>query len=188
MRSAIHFFSGSLAVYALMAACSAGGKGNVVGSSNGTMTGGAASQGGMMVAGGESATGATSATTGGGAAGTKPRADAGTGGVLGMMMDPVPDADAETKSGTRLKMRYYVGEDGSKQPLLGWHDTMRNEDCYFQKAEDGKLHCIPVVVGAAQRTRSSRAIVTTGSVSPGFGDRTVTVKLVSTMSLIEIWM
>ena len=46
-------------------------------------------------------------------------------------------------------MRYYVGEDGSKQPLLGWHDTMRNEDCYFQKAEDGKLHCIPVVVGAA---------------------------------------
>jgi hypothetical protein len=60
-------------------------------------------------------------------------------------MDPVDDADAApATSGTRLRARYYTGEDGSKQ-FIGWHDKMRDEDCSFQKAEDGQLRCLPAM-------------------------------------------
>ena len=151
MRSAIHFFSGSLAVYMLMAACSASngskGSGSQASAGNASMQGGL---GGMMSASGGDAV-ATGGAGGKGASATGGEgavATSGMGGMLGNMMDPVPEADAETKSGTRLKARYYLGADGSKQ-FIGWRDTMRNEDCYIAKAEDGQLHCMPIAGAAA---------------------------------------
>jgi len=121
MRSTMHFLSGSLAVYAFMAACSGGNKSN-----DGPSGGGTTAAGGAL-----NSTSGASTSTGGS-----------TGGVTNMMMNPVPDASAETKSGTRLKARYYVGADGSKQ-FSGWRDTMRNEDCSFSRAEDGVIRCLP---------------------------------------------
>src|SRR5260221_4547156 len=120
MRNAIHFLGGSIAVYLLMAACSAGTKGS---SSNGG-PGPMASQGGNSSHGGDTtaanagtsnanATGGNAVATSGGP--TAGNATGGTvGGMIGNMMDPVPNAEAET-SGTRLRARYYVGADGSKQ-------------------------------------------------------------------------
>src|SRR5450759_283711 len=46
---------------------------------------------------------------------------------------------------------------------------------------------VAAVAGTVQRTWASRTIVITGSVSLVEGDRIVTVRAVSTMSLIEIW-
>ena len=120
MRSSLHFLSGSVVVYALMAACSGGG-----GGASTPGSGGMTSSGGSIAAAGF-ATGGSFTSTGG----------------ANTMMNPVPDANAETKSGTRLKARYYVGADGSKQ-FVGWRDTMRNEDCGFQKTDDGTLRCLP---------------------------------------------
>ncbi len=66
------------------------------------------------------------------------------------LTDPVPAADAATAtSGTRLRARYHVGDDGSKQ-FVGWRDTERDEDCSFQTAEDGKLRCLPSTGGSVQ--------------------------------------
>src|SRR5688572_6213959 len=133
MRNAIHFLGGSFTVYALMAACSAGGKG---GGDQTASSGGAATQGSGGVN-----------TNSGGADGIAGLSDpsagkpSGMGGIIGEMMDPVPDAQAE--SGTRLKARYYVGEDGSRQLIPGWFDTQRNEVCYFGIASDGNLRCTP---------------------------------------------
>lgn len=63
--------------------------------------------------------------------------------------DPVPNAMADDwyKPGSRLKLRYYDGADGTKQ-FLGWRDSMRNEDCGFSKHADGTVRCMP----AAQST------------------------------------
>ena len=122
MRSSMHFLGGSVAVYVLMAACSGGGKG-----------GDGAASAGMSTLGGAATNNGGALATSGGAA---------TGGAMNGMMNPVPEANAETKSGTRLKARHYVGADGSKQ-FVGWRDTMRNEDCTFSKADDGMIRCIP---------------------------------------------
>jgi hypothetical protein len=45
-------------------------------------------------------------------------------------------------SGTRLKVRFVQGDDGSKS-VLGFRDTQRNEDCSFVEAEDGRQRCLP---------------------------------------------
>jgi hypothetical protein len=45
-------------------------------------------------------------------------------------------------SGSRLRARVYVSSDGAKE-LAGWHDNMRNEDCSFMAAVDGKTRCLP---------------------------------------------
>jgi hypothetical protein len=60
------------------------------------------------------------------------------------LTDPVPEAQADpNQSGTRLKVNYYAGADGSKQSAGSMHDSMRNEDCYFQNASDGTTRCMP---------------------------------------------
>lgn len=51
-------------------------------------------------------------------------------------------------SGTRLKVRYVAGEDGS-QVYKGMFDTQRNEECFFGIASDGQLRCIPTFDRAA---------------------------------------
>jgi hypothetical protein len=69
-----------------------------------------------------------------------------SGGVGGAQSEPsmMPVAEAQAaESGTRLKARWYVGEDGSRQPTFQWFDSARNEDCTFQMAADGVLRCIP---------------------------------------------
>ena len=55
------------------------------------------------------------------------------------------------ESGTRLRARTYVGDDGSRQ-FAGWHDSERNEDCAFAQAGDGKLRCLPTAVFASYFT------------------------------------
>jgi len=60
------------------------------------------------------------------------------------LTDPVSQAQADpNQSGTRLKVNFYAGADGSKQSIGSMHDTMRSEDCYFQTAGDGSTRCMP---------------------------------------------
>lgn len=104
---------GSIAIYVIMAACSAGsGPGLTLSNDGGT----------------------TSSSSSGGD---------GSGGVLDALTDPVGSAKADpTQSGTRLKVKYYAGSDGSQQVSL-MHDSQRNEDCSFQLAADGNIRCLP---------------------------------------------
>jgi len=46
------------------------------------------------------------------------------------------------KSGTRLKLRYYVTADGAEQ-VVGFFDSARNEKCVFKRAADGVMRCLP---------------------------------------------
>jgi hypothetical protein len=133
MRNAIHFLGGSFTVYALMAACSAGGKGKT---GNGDEM---ASSGGAI-----QAAGGVNGNSGGVDGVNDPTAGKsnGMGGIIGEMMDPVPDANAN-ESGSRLKAKYYIGADGSKQFTFVWRDTQRDEDCTFGRVAGGELRCIP---------------------------------------------
>lgn len=59
---------------------------------------------------------------------------------------PSPDSgnagDQSFQSGTRLKVRYYVSNDGAQQ-ALGFYDSQRNENCNFAMASDSTLRCLP---------------------------------------------
>jgi hypothetical protein len=48
----------------------------------------------------------------------------------------------EALSGSRLRVRYVEGDDGSRI-TAGFYDTARNEPCSFGPAEDGRLRCLP---------------------------------------------
>jgi hypothetical protein len=86
---------------------------------------------------------------GGNATAGSPDPDLAGQGGLGGIMDPVPDANAEPKSGTRLKARMLIGEDGSRQWNYGWHDSQRDEDCTFTLASDGVMRCLPMTAAAS---------------------------------------
>jgi hypothetical protein len=43
---------------------------------------------------------------------------------------------------TRLRARYLVGGDGSRNHV-GWFDSVRSEPCIFHRAADGKFRCLP---------------------------------------------
>jgi hypothetical protein len=60
---------------------------------------------------------------------------------------PIPEAQA-AESGTRLKARWYVGADGTRQWAFNWFDSERNEECSFQPATDGVLRCLPTGTAA----------------------------------------
>lgn len=45
-------------------------------------------------------------------------------------------------SGSRLKVRYYTSNDGSKMPV-GFRDLKRNENCSPRIASDGNVRCLP---------------------------------------------
>lgn len=81
------------------------------------------------------ATGLPVATSG------QPAAPVNSGGMLGSVMNPVPEAKAET-SGSRLKAQYLVGEDGSRQ-FSNWLDTQLQTSCTFQKDAAGTMRCFP---------------------------------------------
>lgn len=117
-REALRLVGGSIVVYVVMAAC-----------------GSDSQKGGFADVDAGSGTDPHDGSTAG------PGTDGAS--LLDALTNPVPDANADpTTSGTRLKARYYVGEDGSKQ-FVGWHDSQRNEDCGFSKAGDGVLRCLP---------------------------------------------
>ena len=52
------------------------------------------------------------------------------------------NADQGYTAGSRLKVRYYVGSDGSEQ-AIGFFDTTRNENCNYVLATDGVERCLP---------------------------------------------
>jgi hypothetical protein len=90
----------------------------------------------------------------------------GDGGLIDVIMNPVPDASAEPQSGTRLKAVYRVADDGSKEFVPGaWFDTMRQENCSFVRAADGKDRCLPQGLGASAFSDSActKPIVATAS-------------------------
>lgn len=88
---------------------------------------------GLVACGGSPGPGGSGGGSGGssGAAGGN-----GSGGGIGAQLD------RQALSGTRLKVRYVAGEDGSRQ-FAGFRDTMRNENCTFALAEDGMTRCLP---------------------------------------------
>jgi hypothetical protein len=151
MKNWVHFLGGSVTVYLAMAACSAGSKNASRNHDRGSSTGGADAGGEMAGMGAKAASSATGASaTGATSMGATSTGDSGAGvgiaGMIGEMMDPVDEADAApATSGTRLRARYYVGDDGSKQ-FIGWHDKERDENCAFVNV-GGVLRCIPGAAG-----------------------------------------
>jgi hypothetical protein len=57
------------------------------------------------------------------------------------LLVPVAEAKAN-ESGARIKARWYLGEDGSRE-FLGWFDAELGTDCRFDRARDGVLRCLP---------------------------------------------
>lgn len=73
---------------------------------------------------------------------------AGKDGIDGMDGEPgKPGAAGKDAalSGTRLKARFYAGEDGSRQPI-GWYDSEREEACEW-KTFAGEVRCMPTAKG-----------------------------------------
>jgi hypothetical protein len=63
--------------------------------------------------------------------------------------DPVPNALAEGfKSGSRLKLRFWEGSDGSRQ-FIDFFDTQLQTPCFVggNKTSDGKTRCLPPMSG-----------------------------------------
>jgi hypothetical protein len=121
-KEGLKLVGGSIVVYVIMAACSAG----------------SGSPGASL-----GRDGSASSSSGG----------AGSGGdgssILDALTDPVGMATADpNQSGTRLKLTYYAGADGSKQ-AAGLHDSMLNVDCSFETMGDGTLRCAPVYAVSA---------------------------------------
>jgi hypothetical protein len=55
----------------------------------------------------------------------------------------VAGAPVTDSGGGRLRARYRVGDDGSRE-FLGWFDETRGDNCVFGPATDDKLRCLPV--------------------------------------------
>jgi hypothetical protein len=66
--------------------------------------------------------------------------------VVDTLLDPTADASAEQpdREGSRLKRKYLVGDDGSRQTWGGWWDSELGVDCGFRIAADGEYRCTPV--------------------------------------------
>ena len=72
------------------------------------------------------------------------------------------DAHQGDESGSRLKLRYYAGDDGSKLAAGMW-DTMLQTPCRFLKTMDGSLRCLPTPDGYATTAESTTTIMANGS-------------------------
>jgi hypothetical protein len=119
-KEGLKLLFGSVVVYVVMAACASGGPGSAGGFGSGSSEG-----------------------DGSGSSGSGAPNDSGGAGILDALTDPVSEAKADTnQSGSRLKAKYYVGTDGSRQ-FSGWHDSMLNADCNFYPASDGSTRCMP---------------------------------------------
>src|SRR5664280_530267 len=132
-REVVRLVVGSVAVYVIVAACSANERIVPPAVKNGTTA-----TGGMTNAnGGTNTNGGISAKSGSSAISTG-------GSLLTAITNPVSDAAAQAAtSGSRLKANYYVGTDGSKE-FIGWHDSQLGVDCSFVLASDGTTRCMPL--------------------------------------------
>lgn len=56
------------------------------------------------------------------------------------------DGTTDHASGSRLRVRYLAGADGSRE-VVGFFDSQRNENCFFGgstvRASDGTIRCLP---------------------------------------------
>ena len=119
LHGIVWMLAGSFAVYASMAACSASKPDENAGGSAGVGASGTAGSGGSF--------------------------DAGC--FVDAMVDPVPDAFAFIKHGSRLKVRIWSADDGATMPAtntLVWFDTVVDAPCHFQRATDNTWRCLPV--------------------------------------------
>jgi hypothetical protein len=67
-------------------------------------------------------------------------------------VSPVPDAMADIdESGSRLKVQYFKGSDGSKT-FNGMYDTQLKHPCTFATASDGTSRCLPTGLGTTSNT------------------------------------
>ena len=152
MRDAFKVLSGSVVVYLVMAACASERDRSEDGDSAGEKpSGGAFMVGGGPTNGGGDGPTRGGATTAGGRGGSSEPTDSG---LMDRMIDPIPDAAADPTNGSRLKARYYVGADGSREPVAayGWYDSERRENCGFTKASDGLIRCVPMIGAYAYGT------------------------------------
>jgi hypothetical protein len=148
-------------VYVAMAACSAGGSttGSHAGGGNVTRLGGGGQGGGVSGAGPSAGQGGDS-------------------GVFDALTNPVPSASADPTSGSRLKPKYRVADDGAKEYFAGvWYDSQRSEDCSFITAGDGVQRCLPQGAGfgfyADSGCSMPVAAVQTGCDAPKYAVHTV---------------
>jgi hypothetical protein len=91
----------------------------------------------------------TSSTTGG--AGNGGTGGGGHGGIAGAGGSEAGNGGAGGEeeshagfvSGTRLRARYYLGDDGSKV-FIGFYDNLLATDCFVTRAADGTRRCVPL--------------------------------------------
>lgn len=132
---------GACIVYVAMAACSAAGR-EPSGAASGTASGSHSTASSGHGGAGQGGYGGTANVGQGGDTGAGQGGD--DAGIWDALTDPVSEAAAEPTSGSRLKAKYRVGDDGSKAYLpYIWYDSQRQEDCYFTVAADGKERCLP---------------------------------------------
>lgn len=135
MKNLIQTLASGVAVYVVMAACSGGDGAEQLAA---VADSGLGSGGAMSVD-----SGATGSSVGAPAA---PEA-----GLADRLISPVPDAHAQDaappdptqRSGERIKARWLVGADGSRQ-FVGWYDSELDVECSYVLAEDGQTRCVPV--------------------------------------------
>lgn len=88
---------------------------------------------------------------------------------------PMPIAEAKAnESGTRLKARWYVGADGSRQ-FVNWYDSELGTECYFQDSGDGVLRCLPIVRASVHYTDETCSRLLFSSVTSACGETPLTI-------------
>jgi hypothetical protein len=74
------------------------------------------------------------------------------------------DGAGAASSGSRLKVRYRLGEDGSREPIPGgWWDSQLQVECSFQLSSDGIDRCLPLAM-----------MIISGATAPHYSDATCT--------------
>jgi hypothetical protein len=127
MREIAQSLIGGCIVYVAMATFSACGQGSSGSTSGNTGAGGAHCTGGSSGSGGDD------------------------GGIWDAFTDPVPDATAGPTSGSRLKVKYRIADDGAKAAVpTFWYDSQLDSDCSFQVGADGKERCLPLTSESAR--------------------------------------
>lgn len=71
---------------------------------------------------------------------------------------PVPSAQA-AESGSRLKAKWFVTEDGARYFDFNWYDSERSHDCTFMAAGDGVQRCLPTAAATTLTYRDSACTV-----------------------------
>lgn len=145
MKHSIKVLASSIATYLIVAACSGGAfKTTTIGEPSPESDGAVAANNGGAPNVQEDHDGA--ATSAGGHANSTGGKNA-IGAVADAMVNPVADAkaDSEPVDGSRLKLYYIAGADGSKVNTFTFRDTVLQVDCMFIPQDDGGQVCIPQV-------------------------------------------